>query len=86
MLITKNDVFDKLQQFLYHNISLEALVEWAETAMMEHEFDEVDLAVIRNIISRIGLADVKAYGLTWDECESFIAELGYKVKLNFEYA
>ncbi len=86
MLITKKDVFIKLQQFLNHDISLESLVDWAEIAMMEYEFDENDIDVIRNIVSRLGLADVKSFGLTWDECESYIYKLGYKVKLAFEYA
>ena len=86
MITTKKVVFNKLQQFLNHNITLEELVDWAETAMMDYEFEEDDLGVIRNIISRLGISDIKAFGLSWEDCESFVKELGYKVKLDFEFA
>lgn len=86
MLITKKDVFNKLQQYLNHIITLENLVSWAENVMMDYDFAEEDIEVIRNIISRLGVADVKAFGLTWEECENFISKLGYKIKLDFEYA
>ena len=85
MKITKKDVFDKLQQYLNHVITLESLVDWAETTMMDSEFSEEDFDIIRNIIGRLGVADVKAFGLTWEDCESFINKLGYKVILDFEY-
>ena len=86
MLITKKDVFNKLQQYLNHLITLESLVDWAEYAMMESEFAEDDYEIIRNIISRLGFADVKAFGLSWNDCEYFVNQLGYKIKFEFEFA
>jgi len=86
MLIAKKDVFDKLQQYLNHIITLEDLVDWAEITLMKYEFAEADFDVIRDVICRLGVADVKAFRLTWEECESFINQLGYKVKFDFEYA
>ena len=41
------------------------LFDWAERAMMEEDFDERDLGTIRDITSRLGLADVREFGLTW---------------------
>jgi len=46
--------------------------------MMEDDFEAEHFQRIRNIISRIGLADVKAFGLTCDECEDFFNQLGYR--------
>ncbi len=86
MLIKKEDVFTKLRDYLNHSISLSQLVDWAENAMMEGEFESRDFDVIRDIVSRLGLADIKAFGLQWEECEKLLNKLGYKVKLNFEYA
>lgn len=86
MKINKKMVFDKIQKYLNHEITIEGLVDWAENAIMEAEFDDQDFDLILKIVSRIGLADVKAFGLTWEECESYINELGYRVKLEFEYA
>ena len=46
---------------------------------MEEEFDPDNLDTLRNIVSRLGLADVRAFGLTWEDCESFLRDLGYHV-------
>jgi len=86
MYITKIDVFNKLQQYLTHSIALEELVDWAESAMMDDDFAEDDVEIIRNVISRLGLADVKAFGLTWEDCESIINMLGFTVKLEFVFS
>jgi hypothetical protein len=86
MKIDKKIVFDKIQQYLNHEITIESLVDWAEYVMMSAEFDEHDFDLIHKIVSRIGLADVRAFGLTWEECENYINELGYRVKLEFEFA
>jgi hypothetical protein len=65
---------------LPHRIVLKELVEWAETAMMEADFDEKDFETIREIVSRLGLADVKEFGMTWKDCEEFLSKLGYQLK------
>ncbi len=81
MRITRQKVAEKLTDYLHHRISLAELVDWAETAMMEAEFDERDLDNLREIIGRIGLADVRAFGLTWEDCEDLLARLGYRVSI-----
>jgi hypothetical protein len=86
MLIIKKEIYYRIQQYLTHKITIDELVDWAERSMMEDEFDENDMDVIRNVVGRLGLADVKSFGLTWDECETLINELGFKVKFEFEFA
>jgi len=49
--------------------------------MMEGEFDSVDFETLREVIARIGLADVRAFGLTWDDCEELLGELGYSTRV-----
>jgi len=61
-------------------------VDWAEYAMMESDFDDKDYDTIREIISHLGFSDVKAFGLSWEDCEAIIEKSGYKVSLTFEYA
>ncbi len=34
------------------------------------------------IAGRIGLADVRAFGLTWEDCEGFLSRLGYRAKID----
>ena len=77
MTITKQTVANKLAAYLHHKLSLAQLVEWAENAMMEGAFAARDAAVLSPVIARLGLADVRAFGLTWDDCEQFLRQLGY---------
>ncbi|MDI6792279.1 MAG: hypothetical protein QME81_05350 [bacterium] len=79
MKITRREVAQKLTDYLHHQIALTELVYWAESAMMDADFDQEDFDALRDIISRIGLADVKAFGITWEECEDFLSRLGYQV-------
>lgn len=82
MLITRTIVADKIAAYLHHEITLAQLVDWAERAMMEDEFDDNGLPAIRSAISRLGVADVRAFGLTWDDCEELLRELGFAARVN----
>jgi hypothetical protein len=81
-MITRQIVAKKLTDYLQHRLSLEEIVDWAHEVMQEGEFDDCDLETLRDIISRLGLADVKAFGLTWEDCEAFLARLGYQVRID----
>ena len=71
-----------MSEYLHHNVTIEQLVDWAERATMEGEFDPVDHETLRDITGRIGLADVRAFGLTWEDCKAFLARLGYRAKID----
>ena len=81
MKITRQNVGQKLIDYLYHRITLAELVDWAESAMMEADFEEQDYEIVRDIVSRVGLADVKAFGITWENCEDFLSRLGYRLMI-----
>ena len=80
-MITKKIVHDQLIAYLNHRISLTQLVDWAEDAMSEGDLDPRDATTLRDMIARIGLADVKAFGLSWEDCYEFLSKLGYKVEV-----
>jgi len=80
MTITSKQVAGKLAAYLHHRISLAQLVDWAECAMMEGDFGSRNLERIRNVVARLGLADVRAFGLTWEDCEQFLDSLGYSAR------
>src|SRR5438046_2680498 len=61
-------------------ISLDELVAWANVAMMEADFVEAYYDAIRDAVARLGLADVQAFGLTWEDCTSILKRLGYDVR------
>jgi len=78
MKVTRQEVAQKLIDYLHHRFTLTELVDWAELIMMEAEFDEPDIGVVRDIVGRIGLADVKTFGMSWTDCENFLYRLGYR--------
>lgn len=81
MKIACQDVAQKLIDYLHHHITLTELVDWAELAMMEADFDARDFETLRDIVSRLGLAGVKAFGMTWEDCEDLLSRLGYRVSV-----
>ena len=82
MLITKKIVADKIAAYLHHDITHAQLVDWAERAMMEDEFEENGLPAIRSAISRLGVADVRAFGLTWEDCEELLSQLDFFARVS----
>ena len=81
-MITRDSLASQLRDYLQDRITRAALVNWAEHAMMEEEFDEQDLGTIRDITSRLGLADVREFGLTWEDCEGYLSRIGYRAKVD----
>ena len=81
MQLTREAVAHKLAAYLHHEISLDELVAWANVAMMEADFEEADYDTIRNAVARLGLADVQAFGLTWEDCTNMLKQLGYDARV-----
>lgn len=81
-MITRDVLASQIRNYLQHRITRAALVDWAERAMMEEAFDDRDLDAIRDITARLGLADVRDFGLTWEDCEGYLSRLGYRTKVD----
>ncbi len=79
--ITRQSVARKLQAYLQGRLSQAALVDWAERAMLAGDFAPADAAVLRKVVPKLGLADVRAFGLEWDECAKLLRTLGYKARV-----
>jgi hypothetical protein len=81
MQLTREAVARKLAAYLHHEIPLNKLVAWANVAMAEADFEEAYYDAIRNAVARLGLADVQAFGLTWDDCTSLLKQLSYNARV-----
>lgn len=81
-IISREAVAKKLAAYLHHDLSLADLVAWAESALMDGEFDPAHFAAIRDVVARLGVADVRAFGLAWEDCEQLLARLGYSAQVN----
>ena len=86
MRIENRNVVGKLMDYLNHRVSLPELVDWAEQAMMDGDFVGKDWKTVRDIVARLGVADVRAFGLTWDDCEQSLMELGYRTEVRISQA
>ena len=77
MTITRQHVAGKIAAYLRHEIALPDLVDWSEQALMDGEFDEREPELFSRVVARLGVADVRAFGLAWEDCEEILAELGF---------
>ena len=85
-MITREDVVEVIRKYLQREISIVTLVDWAESAMMEGEFDDKHFNDIGNVVSRLGLADVRAFGLTLEDCDKLLGTLGYSTRFEIVVA
>ena len=80
-MITKKIMAGKLLAYLQHEISIAELVDWAEKGLMDLDYVDDASYTIRNILAQLGVADVKAFGLEWRDCESIMQRLGFKLEV-----
>ena len=81
MQINRQLVADTLAAYLRHEVSLEQLVDWAEGQVMDADFESDK---VRDAVARLGVADVRAFGLTWDDCQRLLRELGFDARVQIE--
>ncbi len=81
-MVTKQTVAGKIAAYLRHDISLAELVSWAEDAMMNGDFAEDEMTTIAAVVARLGVADVRAFGLAWEDCEQLLRQLGYAARVD----
>src|SRR2546430_5585418 len=81
MKITRQIAADKIADYLHGKLSQTELVDWAERAMMDADFEGKDTEVLSDVIGRLGLADVAEFGLRWQDCEEFLRRLGYRARV-----
>lgn len=80
--VTRDAVAQKISDYLNGEMPLESLVYWAEEAMLHGEIAGEEVSKTVDVISKLGLADVDGFGLTWDECRKQLGELGFTVKVS----
>ena len=85
-MITKTDVAKQLLKYLNKKITLQELVDWAEQAMAQGTIDPEFANTLMKILGKIAAADVKEFGLLWEDCESIMKELGFKLTVDASFA
>ena len=86
MIITKEILANMLIKYINRKIDLSVLVDWAEEMIRESDFEDENFELLRDIIAQIGLANVREFGLSWDDCYNYLYKLGYNVKIEVSEA
>ncbi len=81
MIVTRKILAEMLMKYINREIELKALIDWAENMINEADFEDKSFELIKDILARIGLSDVREFGLTWDDCYDYLHKLGYDVKV-----
>jgi hypothetical protein len=81
MTITKQTVADRIAAYLRHEMTLAQLVDWSERALMDGELEEREAGAISAVLARLGVADVRAFGLAWEDCEELLGKLGFMPRI-----
>lgn len=86
MVLTRELLAEMLIKYINRGIDLSSLVSWAEDMLREADFEDESFELIREILANIGLADVREFGLTWDDCYDYLHKLGYDVTVELKKA
>jgi len=72
MTITKTSRGRQNRRVSPSRATLAQLVDWAERALMDGELAERDAKILSSVLRASGVADVRAFGLAWNDCEEFL--------------
>ena len=78
-MITRNLVVEKINKYLNHLITKKHLIDWAENALRDEDFEEKYFDQINEALKKIGLADVNNFDLVWEDYENILKSLDYKI-------
>lgn len=81
-MVTRSIIAQKLDSYLQGSETVEQLVDWAERSLMDEDLDSGNIEVISDALARIGLADVREFGLTWRDCRDILESLGYRARVD----
>ena len=81
MIITRKILARMLIKYINREIDLSNLINWAEDMIVDANFEDEHFELLRDILARIGLADVREFGLSWDDCYVYLHRLGYDIKV-----
>jgi len=81
-MISKQTVAIQLVKYLNHQLSLTQLVDWSENTIMEGDIEPGSSEAIMQALGRLGVADVKEFGILWEDCETIMRSLGYDIKVD----
>lgn len=71
-MITGETVAKKIAAWLQREMTLETLVDWAETALMNEDFVDDETSQLAKVVARLATADVQNFGLSHEDCDELL--------------
>ena len=78
-MIMRETVAKKLGDYFHGDLALNELVDWSENSIAEEEFEDSRFV---EIVARLGLADVRAFDLAWEDFQEILLALGLSACVN----
>jgi hypothetical protein len=82
LIAERDTVARQLGHYLHGDLELSELVDWAEKVMQDGDFPPGEEDLLADVVGRLGLADVRAFGLTWEDCREMFRSLGVSAKVD----
>ncbi len=87
MIITRENILERLNAYLNHRMTLDELVNWGHTALIEARFPETeDGELLLDVLFHLAAADTTAYPLTWEVISDALQRLGGTAKVILKVA
>jgi len=80
-MTTREDIKERLTDYLSHRMTLSELIDWAEQTMTEGGFDDARPHELMQVLGRVAAADAEGFGLLWEDCQQMLHDLGYQVEV-----
>ncbi len=74
-MTTQKILTEKILAYLENKISKTEFVEWAETEMVESNYEELFFDIIADSLAKIGAMDVKGFDLNETELREILKKL-----------
>jgi hypothetical protein len=75
--LSREDIASVIEAYLHKKISVREMVDWAENAVMSADLKPAESQLLVRALGRLGLADVRSFGLAWEDCQAILNDLGF---------
>jgi hypoxanthine phosphoribosyltransferase len=80
-VLIRGAILRHMNLYLERDLSLQDLLDWAETTLAENELSAEDEAFLQDLLARAGEPGSRDFGLTLEDCSDLMARLGQELKV-----
>ncbi len=81
-VLARNAFLQRVNAYLNQDISLEQLVDWAQTAVDKGQLSQDDESLLRDLVTRAGEPSGDSFGLTLEDLAEFLGRMGHELRVS----